>query len=1191
MAYFNRHPDSALYTSSQGYGGGYVAFYLYGDEFPETLTIPDTWETRVGYYLFLKEPPPENGMTTFVAAVNGALSGSEPCHTSFVWYTYNGADGSLVEIKTVSTNAVPVDDEEGEDPDEDEGEEDYEDEYTVLVTETALFNFGGYKLPIGVNMRVVYERDGGNDVTGFIFEYPEDPQPRYPAEAVVGPPDPQRNLHLTFNGDGRGCFEGIGFISDYSDDEETGWYVGLRYVLAVGCGLVPQYYPVFDFGDELRPLLEMRWDPTNHLDRNRTYLAFTGESIALVEDPPDSGVFRLEVPDSPEILPTFFRTVTGERIAFIPVTEGEGRSKLLFETRDTAPIECGGFCYYLVPAGEFELLLLDECGDPLTLASQKAEMPARFMCGLSGIESVGFMPRNECFDGDRILFVPHCDAFVPAFPINGNGGGLPDLDALRLIVEGECTAWVGFIGPNGEAREFVYYAQPEDAPLYTRPGVIAGSAPLPLMEPVAALFESVCSQTCFPVAPPAGAYPSVDAPNRPTFLSALEHQIIGPWRRDVIRRTAATAPDIMEPATSKPSGTGATPQGLIADVAVDSWTSLLLAQNQRTSTVLRFWYPDETLKAAFQTNQLFLVASLASHFTIPNPQQPTDRRFESRVNMADWKFDLKLSGNQFQRLDNPAADDFHDLNNTLIFKFSPGSISSRLRDPRSWTNPGDFNRTNDGLLDLLAQRLSAYVAYARTLASSNDPKVRARYAPFIEVIDDDEWTGIIGVNISIDMQLLPSQLSALSAGVDQNFFVAHHIVVETSYVKFSEQGQGLMPAECSLFGLVDYKRRQPAVPQGDGGNTAPAADFDFSVSDFLAVFRNGLLKEFSCAADLKINRLFGDNITGLTGNDGATNNGIRLIGQYDALSNTPSYVFTLEGGGQFQLQSAILEWVEIRKAQFSVREEAVPNRGKDMYCAFVFWGVMKFRSMGLTGDAGNLDIFSYDALAFEGMALRMKFNMDSPSDRTFTFDSRTIALDTAPAVTIPRGQSLAKKFPMRLQTFMSSDAGKLPKDLGYVAVGTQLAAQPVAAPWYGLDYTLNLGTLGEFAANAGITVQLAVTWSPGGPSQPRAQVWLKFPGVGGIGNDLFSLEGVVKFSASSYSLKAFTDDDDIGYLLTLNSMALRILGVGIPFGGGPNIYVFGPPKSPALLSPTATPSDDALGWFAVYPKPAPPGGG
>lgn len=177
---------------------------------------------------------------------------------------------------------------------------------------------------------------------------------------------------------------------------------------------------------------------------------------------------------------------------------------------------------------------------------------------------------------------------------------------------------------------------------------------------------------------------------------------------------------------------------------------------------------------------------------------------------------------------------------------------------------------------------------------------------------------------------------------------------------------------------------------------------------------------------------------------------------------------------------------------------------------------------------------------------------------------------------------------MKLQKFYESQSGSNPKKDGYVPVKTDLdgtdlgKALSVDKPLYGLDFTLNLGTLGEFASNAGITVGLLLAWSPKPSAQKdstnRVNVFLKFPGVSGVATDLASLQGVVKLGASTYQLKA-PGANRPNWALMLNGIALRILGIGFPLDADqrPKLCIFGPPEKQAGQEP-----ETSLGWYAVY---------
>ena len=580
--------------------------------------------------------------------------------------------------------------------------------------------------------------------------------------------------------------------------------------------------------DGRRPLLKMCWDLTDHLDPDRTFLEFQAKSVKPVSAGKGECNFGLETPKHQEIVPTYFRTVTGEVIGFIPK---KGSARLVFELWTEYPdprvlddLESAGDWrgemdapansrYYLVPRGQFELVLIEvkeekhHAFEPIKSAAgqkPKIQIPSQFLCGLSGIESVEFTPQNEDAEGakvpgDAIEFFPRKPAYVPTFPIvRPTTSTVATLDDLELIQRKYLTAWIGFAGAD---EGFAYLSQPEEAPLYTTKSSNSKDEQTPQNSSIPALFEPVAAglplasiTRCFPVAPAAGAVPASRAPDR--FLKNLETQIIGPYRREEIRRF----PD--SPAADAPTAalvTAVTPQGLRAmvgprnNVKPQKWTELLLARratenNKQSSFELSLSKLNPKLQAAFQSNQLFLVVSDGENFKSDGENSKLPDGLKSVVKMGGWEFDLS-----------PANSDPDNLKNIIIFKFSPGKLVERIRDPRSWTNPADFNTNDKAKLSKLAAELTAFFDSELT-QKLNDPAAARYYEGLQTIIQDESWTGIVGVNILVKAGALPSGLRMIAAGVDK--LVAHHIVVETSTLEFTPP-QAPEPLDCSLFGLID----------------------------------------------------------------------------------------------------------------------------------------------------------------------------------------------------------------------------------------------------------------------------------------------------------------------------------------------------------------------------------------------------
>ncbi len=1151
----------------------------------------------------------------------------------------------------------------------------------VVLLNEVLLDFGGYKLPFGKDTPVIYE--GQTEPSGFVFLVPPKPPNRYPPSDTPIPA-PSDGVHLTFEGERRGCFECLTLIGDYYSHKSTSWHVGLRYAVNVNEKVAHQFYPVFDLRDGRRPLLKMCWDLTDHLNPDRTFLEFQAQSKKLVSAGRGKCNYRLKTPDHPEIVPTYFRTVTGEVIGVIPK---KGSAKLVFELWTEYPdprllddLESAGDWhgemepppnsrYYLVPSGQFELVLIDVdekkgyAFEPITSveeqADKKAEIPSQFLCGLSGIESVEFTPRDKDDErieipGDSIEFFPRKPAYVPAFPLTrASGSKAAEVKDLELIQRKYLTAWIDFAGAD---EGFAYFSQPEEAPLYTAEDNNSEDELITFFEPVAAklpLASLQHSQNSFPVAPAAGVTPASEAPEPKAFLKSLENQIIGPYRREVIRKFADSSAS--DDATTTVV-TALTPQGFKATVGAretvnerktvktQKWTKLLLARKTGTDKKqdfeLSFSDLHPTLQAAFQSNQLFLVASSNAHFN----------GFSGKVKMGGWEFDLS-----------PSESGLTNLNNILIFKFSPGKLIERIHDPRSWTNPKDFSTTDTAKLSKLASELKKFFDLKEKLG---DPATARYYEGLQAIIEDELWTGIIGVNVEVKPGALPPDLKMLAAGVDK--LVAHHIVIETSTLEYTppkqpasggppDPGKPPGPAECSLFGLIDYRMEPKATELKD-------QPVDFAVTRLRAHFLKGELADFSCKAKLTLRELFGEKVK--------PTKQIGFVGIRERHQGRDTYSLVidpkgLEGGDSVlvgpvdptelrraKLDSSVIDFVAIDKIEFQVSEA-----DKHFTVTFSFWGTIKFQET-------SFDLFSYDSLPFSGLLVRMDvpkylapvvaiagstvklgnargFEVKHPVNkvgagekeagaiitsisgntltlnatiatlapedwievtgtdfrtlRKSTIDLGGLALDGTSTAVPPRDNSLVKKFPMKLQKFYNSASGADPTKEGYVPVKTDFEGDPLGQPVYGLDFTLNLGTLGEFASNAGISVGLLLAWSPKPPpreNSPAAEnsvkVFLKFPGVSAAKTDLFSLQGVVKLGASEYALKAYSETVTVienrkaeqkavtSWVLMLNGMALRVLGEPFP-PKKTNIYIFGPPPDQPQQEP-----EMPLGWYAVY---------
>ena len=210
---------------------------------------------------------------------------------------------------------------------------------------------------------------------------------------------------------------------------------------------------------------------------------------------------------------------------------------------------------------------------------------------------------------------------------------------------------------------------------------------------------------------------------------------------------------------------------------------------------------------------------------------------------------------------------------------------------------------------------------------------------------------------------------------------------------------------------------------------------------------------------------------------------------------------------------------------------------------FSFSGALRFSAP----EKIAIDIFSYNSLPYSGLIVRMDFeppaSQTKPEGRPDRILARWKSYDCESAGRQP-GQEIPDEASAVLfvveQDNPAEDTDTAPVKDGYVPVTCDANSDtPLAKQIYGLDFTLNLGTLGEFASNAGINVNLLLAWS----TEKQVKVFLKFPGVSGASADLFSLQGVVTFGASKYELVYTADQENNGvkgWMLMLKEMGLRI---------------------------------------------------
>lgn len=884
-------------------------------------------------------------------------------------------------------------------------------------------------------------------------------------------------------------------------------------------------------------------DPIHPLDRQRSKFTFAG---------------------TPPTFPSGFRLSLGHGVTLTPEAKRSGLVFSAEKTRPKIPGKPQEDSFYLAPSGDFAVGV----EDPEKFAPAEGRPLPRLLCGLSGLETIGFHA------DDILTFVPDGPAFAPAFPIKDASLDDPDPAGAEPLLDGTfTTSWIRVNRPAGGEENF-YFSQPEGAPLYAGGQAADPSGILGHLQRPSARLGRELAYPMVPyglVAADGDGFKEDEIPN-------FELQILSPFRRGGILSGVKGGARSLSVGETTPA---ATPQGFISQVSADGWwDSLLIARNGEEA--LEFEGIDPALQAAFSTNQLFLVvtdpvAGWELESKDPAGSASGNTAFKNRISIGGWPFEINVG----------KGNSFNDYRNVLIFKFCDGTLAERAKNPKLWTDADEFSDPRSGGPEAVSQWLQEYIADAA--GEKGD-----YFKHFNEIVNDGGWNGVLALKVDIDRDKFPPQLEALIGAIDDpEGFNVHHLGIDGSKV----DGRAVDITTSSLFGLIYY-----SDPGYDGSGPvppSPGADYDFRVLTMKVLFESSAIKDFESLAQLTINRIFGHPVTS-TGDPDKLYNAILFNGSCQQHGGETVYVLDSVGDNSFYLDSSVLRKVEITKADFSTLGK---NNGivssRFGLTGFLDFHVLKVGKGEETDEAGeegwregpvSFDVFSFGSgseegkgesrrgLSFSGLGLDMTYPASESQKKEFRFDPTKIAFSLEKST--PRDKSLFLEFGLAFEGFVIGGPDSKPSDGGFLQVKTSLRQAGLSGPWQGLAFRLNMGTPGELAGKVSLTSSLLLAWSGGGSEGYNVFIGIKLPGTGG-GAKLFDLQGVLKLSIGDVRLYYVRDPEGKreSFLLTLTEIALKLLGIAkLPPGGATSFYLFGNSDPGARGC--------GLGWYAMYKKDA-----
>ena len=816
------------------------------------------------------------------------------------------------------------------------------------------------------------------------------------------------------------------------------------------------------------------------------------------------------------------------------------------------------------------------------------------MCGLSGVEYLSTAP------GAALEFVTGFNAFAGTLRM----ASASSARVFGPLTDAAVTAWTYLSVPGGGST---YYAQPDSAVMH-QPASPTSTSPALQYAPIAVAqlspgISAMSADAAFPLAPYAAA--QVGTGLSPDDVVQFETQVVAPQRRRIMpSQTSLPAPNAapLAPPTSNPTGTVTTPQGLLLTTSGAAWSKLILAISPSQAPPYRSQNVvlDDVagdLRDALQSNQLFLVITSAgavmTNAQIPYALTAARLDFLDKVAKLDpavitalkpledqtWtdetSFDTALKGvlTQTQYDANHATilaytGDFSlfvadwefdlspwrwpDHNSILIFKFCNKQLDQLVSDTSQWVHADSFNTSPTAA----QQQIRAILDDANDRLNKKGDTDLTYFVKTVML--DPQWNGILVLNAEVPMSGLPPQLEGLAAGIDASQFQAHHVGVNVTPVQPSGGVLTAMPS--SAFGLIDYEDQTQL--------SGTALDYQFKVNQLKVLIANSEIVGFSSVIEIMINKLFGEPTQQID----APNNCLKLNGYYQQSGGVGSYTFVTPASTAYGMTSQVLSQVGILQARFVTLTSTDPDV-TTVNSRFNLSGSINFEAQ--TG----FDLFSYGSegapppgvavpgLTYANLSIDMSFDIATPTYKTFVFDAQHILLDSATSQA--RSASLGSHFPMKLTGLYQATGTVTPDGLGFMPVDSPLQGSQLTAPWFGLQYDLDLGSPGALAAQVNFTARLLLAWSPN-PTAASVYVGLGLPGVSG-GQRAMSLQGVLSlaFGTVTFLVQPPT------YILELSNIVLKFLSLSFPTTGQTSLVMFGNPNAQ---------TSGALGWYAAYVK-------
>ncbi|KOP68374.1 hypothetical protein AMS62_26330 [Bacillus sp. FJAT-18019] len=870
-------------------------------------------------------------------------------------------------------------------------------------------------------------------------------------------------------------------------------------------------FPIFQPRDAKRLSFQASVDPANQ----ENMLSPNTESRTFLAFDPDWS-------QSSDTLSSYYVTQFGHEVRLIPsasyMANPEGLPYLIPDSscgmmvfsRQRKDSISDEFTMRILPRGRYHL-------EVPSVGPSHTE-PVHIICGISGTETIACLVKTEEFAGDILDFQVGHPGYSPIFGLEP-GRRLASYHE-PLLTDDFVTTRVAVRAMEGRISSgypIRYLSQPEEEAQFQS---VDHKQVLDFYEStVADLTNAVIA---VPLIPHAGITPGplwtegdferrIAALVRKEMMDSLFFNQVQPLYQEEVQ--------------------AATPQGLLVHDNGSQWTKLLLAKSKNLE--LSFRDVSRELKNAFQTNQMFLVISRNLSGRV--------NKFDNLMSIAGWPFQIQL----------PIDDENSPLQNVIVFKYGAGTVLDYVKDPKRWTRASEFNK--EGEMIELANWLNDQCEEAISLSKKDDDESKA-FENLASILQDETWNGMLSFRVSIIPQQMPKNFKCLLGGMDPANLFAHHFGF--AFSRISSDDAGLQIDDSSLFGLIRYKDAGMRTHDDDSA-------FDFKVTKLEALFLNSELALFDAKMNLAVRKLFGNNVMSLPN--------IEFESSQEEQNGIQTYVFRTAAEHHIELNNNILPAVQFIKASF----ETLDDTGGQIKTRFSFQGSLIFGQLAQ-------DVFSFaddvdptkatKGLAYTNLGVQLVFP-EAVSFRQlkkdFAFDPFSILLDRSQSFI--RENSLLKSIPLEISKFITGKGISELLESGYMPVSTGLEEKPIdKEEWFGIEFILDLGSLGGLGSNPKVLANVAVCWS----ADCGVFVGLRIPGVN-MAQRLLKLQQVVdtQFEGICLADEGSSLDGNRRYSLVLQNLTQRFLGQTFsPETGDANKIILFP--GPDALS-------GSLGWYGA----------